>query len=163
MTLVFNGLARQASTLKVSVQIRYVTPLLGNIMKTREKLVGPWPMSVTKADLRIEYYRGSGPGGQHRNKRDTACRITHIPTGLSATAQENKSQQQNREAAFRRLADKLIPIMKRELSVRPKIEPVLDKEIRVYKEKHDRVVDNRLDQKFSYKKVLEGDLEEIHN
>lgn len=122
-------------------------------------------MSVTKGDLQIEYYRGSGPGGQHRNKRDTACRITHIPTGLSSTAQEHKSQKQNREAAFRRLADKLVPIMKRELSRRTEVKtpPVLE-EIRVYKEKHDRVIDSRIkDQKFSYKKVLEGDLEEIHN
>lgn len=131
-------------------------------MRTREKLEGPWPMSVTKADLRIEYYRGSGPGGQHRNKRDTACRITHIPTGLSATAQEHKSQKQNREAAFRRLADQLVPIMKSLLRTSRPVEQVQEV-IRTYKEKPNLVIDKRLNTKFKMDEVLNGDLQEIHN
>lgn len=58
-----------------------------------------WPNNVTKKDLRIDYYRGSGAGGQNRNKRDTACRIVHIPTGITTQAQEHRTQEQNRAAA----------------------------------------------------------------
>jgi len=47
-----------------------------------------WPNTVRKSDLRIETYRGSGPGGQHKNKTDSAVRITHIHTGISAQAED---------------------------------------------------------------------------
>jgi len=65
----------------------------------REKIGNGWPYDVTKKDLKISYFRGSGPGGQHRNKKDTACRILHIPTGISVETQEYKSQKQNLKAS----------------------------------------------------------------
>lgn len=59
--------------------------------------------SVTRKDLRIEYYRGTGNGGQKRNKTSSACRITHVESGAVGTAQEHRSQSMNREAAFLRM------------------------------------------------------------
>lgn len=55
------------------------------------------------ARCRIDCYRASGPGGQHRNRNDTAVRIVHLPTGAAATGTERRSQAQNRAAALRRL------------------------------------------------------------
>lgn len=61
--------------------------------------------SVTIADCKVDTFRGSGPGGQNRNKRDTAVRVTHPPSGAVGTATEHKSQLQNKKAAFRRMAE----------------------------------------------------------
>lgn len=52
---------------------------------------------------RVETYRASGPGGQHRNKRDSAVRLTHEPTGVRVTATERRSQHENRRVAVHRL------------------------------------------------------------
>lgn len=62
--------------------------------------------SITKDDFRIEFYRDSGAGGQNRNKRDTACRITHIETGITTTCCNERSQLQNKRKAFMQLTDK---------------------------------------------------------
>jgi peptide chain release factor 1 len=53
---------------------------------------------MNKADLKIEYMRGQGPGGQHRNKTNSACRITHIPTGLTAWCDERDQKTSLRKA-----------------------------------------------------------------
>ena len=120
-----------------------------------------WPENVRKSDVRIEYFRGSGKGGQNRNKRDTAVRITHKETGLSATAEEHKSQGQNRKAAFRRLADQLIPLMKEAAS--PPRPPASTERVRTYHEPRQQVRDHRVKGRvWSYSDVLEGHgLEEI--
>ncbi|MEW5911902.1 MAG: peptide chain release factor-like protein [Thermodesulfobacteriota bacterium] len=54
-------------------------------------------------ELHWEFLRASGPGGQHRNKVETAVRLTHLPSGIVVTASERRSQHQNREVALRRL------------------------------------------------------------
>jgi len=59
------------------------------------------------SDVRIECMRSSGPGGQHTNKTESAVRVTHVPTGISVIAQEERSQHLNRKLALSRLADSL--------------------------------------------------------
>ncbi|MEK7849828.1 MAG: peptide chain release factor-like protein [Candidatus Omnitrophota bacterium] len=57
--------------------------------------------------LKIEYYKSGGPGGQHKNKRNMAVRVTHLATGLTAVGQEYRTQSQNKEAALERLKARL--------------------------------------------------------
>ncbi|MDP4009211.1 MAG: peptide chain release factor 2 [bacterium] len=64
-------------------------------------------IEIRPEDLRIEFTRSSGPGGQNVNKRETAVRITHIPTGLVAESQHSRTQQQNREKALDVIVSKL--------------------------------------------------------
>lgn len=62
-------------------------------------------LSVTLADCDVQTKRGSGKGGQNRNKRDTAVRIVHRASGAVGESQEQRSQLQNKRAAFRRMAE----------------------------------------------------------
>ena len=66
-------------------------------------------------EVEIQTYRAGGPGGQHRNKADTAVRLHHFPSGITVTATERRSQAMNREVAFERLSEKL-----QKLNHRPK-------------------------------------------
>lgn len=61
---------------------------------------------IPKKDLKIETMRGQGNGGQNRNKLDTACRITHIPTGISAYA-DTRTQRQSKKQALKTLEQRL--------------------------------------------------------
>lgn len=61
--------------------------------------------SVTKKDLKIETMRGSGKGGQHRNKTDSAVRITHPESGAVGYSEDERSQLQNKRTAFRRMVN----------------------------------------------------------
>jgi len=60
-------------------------------------------IEINETDIRVEFYRASGPGGQHRNTTDSAVRVRHLPTGIVVHAAENRSQLRNREVAMERL------------------------------------------------------------
>jgi len=62
---------------------------------------------ILKRQVIIETYRSSGPGGQRKNKTETAVRIKHFPSGITVIATEYRSQAQNRELAFERLRERL--------------------------------------------------------
>lgn len=66
---------------------------------------------INPADLKIDFYRSSGPGGQYVNKTETAVRITHLPTGIQAACQVERSQASNRERAMEMLQAKIIKLL----------------------------------------------------
>lgn len=79
-------------------------------------------MTWNEQDIRIDYFRGSGPGGQHRNTSETGVRITHVPTGTVVTATESRSRHQNLQKAMVRLEEKLAEKLrkkKRRIATRP--------------------------------------------
>jgi peptide chain release factor 2 len=67
-------------------------------------------VSINPDDLRIEAFRSSGPGGQHMQKTSSAVRITHLPTGLVVTSQNERSQHQNKDIAMRILLSRLLEL-----------------------------------------------------
>ena len=94
-------------------------------------------IEIPEKDLRFDFFRSSGPGGQNVNKVETAVRIVHVPTGVSASSQAERSQAQNRERALKLLKTKLIRLMEKhqaeELSdLKTKAKPEWGSQIRSY-------------------------------
>jgi peptide chain release factor 2 len=123
---------------------------------------------IPTEDLNIETTRSSGPGGQNVNKRETAVRIIHTPTGISAASQSERSQAQNKEKALSLLKSKLLHLMeqhqKRELSeLRSHAKPEWGNQIRSYVlHPYKMVKDHRTNIKSSQpEKVLDGDLDKF--
>lgn len=123
-------------------------------------------MNIPERDLKVEFFRSSGPGGQNVNKVETAVRIVHIPTHLSASSQVERSQARNRERALKLLKAKLVKLMEEkqeeDLSkLRVKITPEWGHEIRSYVlHPYKLVRDERSGLKISQvEKVLDGDLD----
>lgn len=71
-------------------------------------------LEIPESDLRVEFSRSSGPGGQNVNKRETAVRLVHIPTNLSASSDNERSQAQNKEKALQILKGKLYKALEEE-------------------------------------------------
>ncbi|WP_433374212.1 peptide chain release factor 1 [Streptosporangium sp. CA-115845] len=123
-------------------------------------------VQVDPNDLRIDVYRSSGPGGQSVNTTDSAVRITHLPTGVVASCQNEKSQLQNKESAMRILRARLQAIAEEEANAaamaerKSQIRTVDRSErIRTYNFPENRISDHRVGFKaYNLDQVLDGDL-----
>jgi peptide chain release factor 1 len=123
-------------------------------------------VEIHDADLRIDVYRSSGPGGQSVNTTDSAVRITHVPTGIVASCQNEKSQLQNKESAMRILRARLLTAAEEEASAqasaarKSQIRTVDRSErIRTYNFPENRISDHRTGYKsYNLDTVLDGEL-----
>lgn len=126
-------------------------------------------LKIKEGDLKVEFFRSSGPGGQNVNKVETAVRIVHVPTGIVASSQVERSQAQNREKALRIIEAKLIQLMEKERvdrldNLKTKVKPEWGSQIRSYVlNPYKLVKDHRTDYETTQvDKVLEGgELEEF--
>jgi peptide chain release factor 2 len=123
-------------------------------------------IQIPERDLKTEFFRSSGPGGQNVNKVETAVRLVHLPTGLVAVSQAERSQAQNKERALILLKSKLAKLMedRRETTLdnlRVKVVPEWSRQIRSYtlhpyklvKDHRTKAESRRADE------VIEGDLD----
>jgi peptide chain release factor 1 len=126
-------------------------------------------VSIDENDLRIDVYRSSGPGGQGVNTTDSAVRITHLPSGIVVSCQNERSQLQNREQAMRMLRSRLTAAAEeaaaQEASAarRSQVRTVDRSErIRTYNFPENRIADHRIGYKaYNLDQVLNGDLQAV--
>ena len=129
----------------------------------------PVDVQINDNDLRIDVFRSSGPGGQSVNTTDSAVRITHLPTGIVVSCQNEKSQLQNRDQAMRILRARLLAQAEEEASAeasdarRSQVRTVDRSErIRTYNYPENRISDHRTGYKsYDLDRVLDGDLEAV--
>jgi peptide chain release factor 1 len=120
-------------------------------------------------DLRVDVFRSSGPGGQSVNTTDSAVRITHVPTGVVVSCQNEKSQLQNKESALRILRARLLSIAQEEADAAASAERksqvrTVDRSerVRTYNFPENRISDHRVGFKaYNLDQVLDGDLSAV--
>jgi len=126
-------------------------------------------VEVNQEDLRIDVYRSTGPGGQSVNTTDSAVRITHLPSGLVVSCQDEKSQHKNRAQAMKVLRTRLYAMKQEEENAkRAKVRKSMvgsgdrSAKIRTYNFPQSRVTDHRIGLTLhSLKEVMAGDLDQV--
>jgi peptide chain release factor 1 len=126
-------------------------------------------IKINPQDLKIDFYRASGPGGQYVNKRETAVRITHLPTGIVVSSQTERNQLQNKENALAILEARLLEKKEMEelekLGEKRKAQIKWAKraeKIRTYNFPQDRVTDHRIKKSWkNLEEILNGKLDPI--
>src|SRR3954465_663135 len=126
-------------------------------------------VTVDPNDLRIDVFRSSGPGGQSVNTTDSAVRITHLPSGIVVSCQNEKSQLQNRESALRILRARLLAAAREEAAAaasdqrRSQVRTMDRSErVRTYNFPENRIADHRVGYKaYNLDQVLDGDLDAV--
>jgi peptide chain release factor 1 len=126
-------------------------------------------VQIDPNDLRIDIYRSSGPGGQSVNTTDSAVRITHIPTGIVVSCQNEKSQLQNRESAMRVLRARMLAAAQEAADAeasdarKSQVRTVDRSErVRTYNFPENRIADHRVNYKsHNLDAVLDGDLDDV--
>ncbi|EFC80030.1 peptide chain release factor 1 [Parafrankia sp. EUN1f] len=126
-------------------------------------------VDVDPNDLRIDVFRSSGPGGQSVNTTDSAVRITHLPTGVVVSCQNEKSQLQNKESAMRILRSRLLAAAREKAeseaaAARASQVRTVDRseKIRTYNFPENRISDHRINYKaHNLEQVLDGDLDAV--
>ncbi len=126
-------------------------------------------IEIQEADLKIDTYRASGAGGQHVNKTESAIRITHIPSGLVVTCQDQSSQHKNRAAALKVLKSRLLASEQQKIAderaaERKSLVSTGDRsaKIRTYNFSQGRVTDHRINfTSYRLNEVLDGDITEL--
>ena len=126
-------------------------------------------IEINDADLKIDTYRASGAGGQHVNKTESAIRITHNPTGLVVTCQDESSQHKNRAAAMKVLRSRLLANEKEKVAAeraaeRKSLVSTGDRsaKIRTYNFPQGRVTDHRINfTSYRLSEIINGDVEEL--
>src|SRR5215469_12399592 len=129
----------------------------------------PVEVSIDPNDLRIDVFRSSGPGGQSVNTTDSAVRITHEPSGIVVSCQNEKSQLQNKEAALRILRSRLLAAAQEEADAQASAErrsqvATVDRSqrVRTYNYPENRISDHRVGFKdYNLDQVLDGDLDAV--
>jgi peptide chain release factor 1 len=129
----------------------------------------PVDVTIDPSDLRVDVFRSSGPGGQSVNTTDSAVRITHLPTGIVASCQNEKSQLQNKEQAMRILRARLLAQARADAEAqaaaerRSQVQTVdRSQRVRTYNFPENRVSDHRVGYKaHNLDQVLDGDLDAV--
>ena len=126
-------------------------------------------IEIRDADIKMDFYRSSGPGGQNVNKTSSAVRLTHLPTGIVVAIQEESSQHKNRAKAMRVLRSRLYELY--ETQRKEKEQDIRrtqigsgdrNQRIRTYNFPQNRVTDHRINENFNLERIIdEGDLEPL--